>query len=199
MKRSLSYFFVLILCVPSFADWYDDVRLGDPEYGGTGCPAGSAAVALATDAKSLSILFDRFVVEAGGATGRTLERKNCNIAVPVHLPQGYSVSIFQIDYRGFNSLPYGAYSRFNVEYFFAGAQGPGYEKTFYGRLEDEFLIRNSLLESAVVWSPCGQQVILRANTGMLARTNNLNQATYSSIDSVDVSSGLTFNLRWKRC
>lgn len=57
-----------------------------------------------------------------------MERKTCNIAVPVHVPQGYSVSIFQIDYRGFNSLPYGAYSRFNVEYFFAGTQGPGYEK-----------------------------------------------------------------------
>lgn len=188
-----------LLTAPVFADWYDDVRLGNPEYGGTGCPAGSAAVALAPDAQSLSILFDQFVVEAGQGTGRTLERKNCNIAVPVHVPQGYSVSIFQIDYRGFNSLPYGAYSRFNVEYFFAGTQGPSYEKQFNGRLEDEFLIRNSLVASAVVWSACGDSVILRANTGLLVRTNSAQQPTYSSIDSVDVSAGLVFNLRWKRC
>ncbi len=184
---------------PLFAAWYDDVRLGNPEYGGTGCPAGSAAVAIAPDAKSLSILFDQFVAEAGGSTGKSLDRKTCNIAVPVHVPQGYSVSIFQIDYRGFNSLPYGAYSRFNVEYFFAGTQGPGYEKQFNGRLEDDFLLRNTLIASAVVWSDCGKSVILRANTSMLARTNSAQQATYASVDSADIAAGLVFNLKWKRC
>jgi hypothetical protein len=188
-----------LLTTPLLAAWYDEVRLGDPEYGGTGCPAGSAAVAISPDARALSILFDQFVVESGGTTGRIMERKTCNIAVPVHVPQGYSVSIFQIDYRGFNSLPYGAYSRFNVEYFFAGTQGPGYEKEFHGRLEDDYLIRNSLVASAVVWSECGQSVNLRANTGMLVRTNSSRQESYSSVDSVDVTSGLVFNLQWKRC
>jgi hypothetical protein len=183
----------------SFAEWYDDVRLGNPEYGGTGCPAGSAGVAISPDAKSLSILFDQFVVEAGGDTGKILDRKTCNIAVPVHVPPGYSVSIFQIDYRGFNSIPYGAYSRFNVEYFFAGTQGPRYEKQFNGRLEDDYFLRNTLLASTVVWSDCGKSVILRANTGMLTRTNSQRFASYSSVDSVDVAAGLTFNLNWKHC
>ena len=183
----------------SMSAWYDDVRLGNPEYGGSGCPGGSAAVAISPDAQSLSILFDSFVVEAGGATRRVMDRKTCNIAVPVHIPQGYSVSIFRIDYRGFNSLPYGAYSRFNVEYFFAGTQGPGYVKTFNGRLEDEYLIRNNLAASATAWSECGRSTILRANTGMMVRTNGQRQEAFSSVDSVDISAGLLFNLRWKRC
>ncbi len=178
---------------------YDDVRLGDPEYGGTGCPAGSAAVAIADDAKSMSILFDSFVVEAGGNTGKQLDRKTCNIAIPVHIPQGYSVSIFQIDYRGFNSLPYGAYSKFNVEYFFAGTRGPDYEKQFNGRLEDDYLIHNAIAASAVTWSNCGQTVILRANTGMLVRTNSQRQEALATVDSADIRAGLVFNLQWKRC
>lgn len=198
-KALLTTLAFAVLAGPAFSAWYDDVRLGNPEYGGTGCPAGSASVAIAPDAKALSILFDQFVVEAGGNTGKTMERKTCNIAIPVHVPQGYSVSIFQIDYRGFNSLPYGAYSRFNVEYFFAGTQGPGYEKQFNGRIEDEYLLRNTLVASAVVWSECGKSVILRANTGMLVRTNGQRQASYSSVDSVDVAAGLIFNLKWKRC
>jgi hypothetical protein len=181
------------------ASWPDDVRLGNPEYGGTGCPAGSAGVVIAPDAKSLSILFDQFEIEAGGSSGKQLERKTCNIAVPVHIPQGFSVSIFQIDYRGFNSLPYGAYSRFNVEYFFAGTAGPGYEKQFNGSLVDDFLIRNALEASAVVWSECGKSVILRANTAMLVRTNDQFQSTYASVDSADVTAGLQFNLQWRRC
>ena len=183
----------------SMAAWYDDVRLGRPEYGGTGCPAGSAAVALAPDAQSVSMLFDSFVVEAGGATRKTIGRKTCNIAVPVHIPQGYSVSIFRIDYRGFNSLPYGAYSRFNVEYFFAGTQGPQYQKTFRGQLEDEYLIRNSVAASATAWSACGRSTVLRANTGMMVRTNSRRQDTLATVDSADINAGLLFNLRWKRC
>ncbi len=197
--KKLGLILFSLATLPLSAAWYDDVRLGDPEYGGTGCPAGSAAVAIAPDAKSLSILFDSFVVEAGGTTGKTLDRKTCNIAVPVHIPQGYSVSIFQIDYRGFNSLPYGAYSKFNVEYFFAGTQGPDYEKRFDGRLEDEYLIHNAVAASAVTWSDCGQSVILRANTGMLVRTNSQRQQALATVDSADVRAGLIFNLQWKRC
>jgi hypothetical protein len=181
------------------AAWYDDVRLGDPEYGGTGCPAGSAAVAVAADAKSMSILFDEFVTEAGGNTGRRLDRKTCNIAVPVHVPQGYSVSIFQIDYRGFNSLPFGAYSVFNVEYFFAGTQGPSYQKRFDGRLENNYLLSNQVAASAYSWSECGQSVILRANTSMMVRTNGQNQDALSTVDSADLQAGLIFNLQWRRC
>lgn len=184
---------------PLFAAWYDDVRLGDPEYGGTGCPAGSAAVAIAPDAKSMSILFDQFVTEAGGSTGRVLDRKICNIAVPVHIPQGYSVSIFQIDYRGFNSLPYGAYSTFNVEYFFAGSQGPTYQKRFDGRLESPYLLTNQVAASAVTWSECGQSVILRASTSMMVRTNAQRQDAMATVDSADLQAGLVFNLQWRRC
>ena len=181
------------------AAWYDDVRLGQPEYGGTGCPAGSAAVALSPDAKSVSILFDQFVTEAGGSTGRSLDRKTCNIAVPVHVPSGYSVSIFQIDYRGFNSLPYGAYSVFSVEYFFAGTQGPTYQKRFDGHLESNYLLHNQVAASAYAWSDCGSSVILRANTGMMVKTNGQKQSAMSTVDSADISSGLLFNLQWRRC
>ena len=106
MKRVMITSVLALVCASqSFAGWRDDVRLGSPAYGGSGCPRGSAAVALSPDAKSLSILFDNFIVEAGGDSGRRTARKTCNVAIPVHVPQGYSVSILKIDYRGFNSIP----------------------------------------------------------------------------------------------
>src|SRR5262245_56951679 len=88
----------------------DDIALGDPAYGGSGCPAGTASVALSPDQKAISLLFDQYVTEAGGQTQKRLDRKSCNIAIPVHIPQGYSVSIFQVDYRGFVSVPQGGRS-----------------------------------------------------------------------------------------
>lgn len=196
MKKILVTLSLLILGGAVHAN-PNDVYLGTPNYGGTGCPAGSASVTLSTDQKSMSILFDNYVVEARGRNA--IARKNCGIAVPVHIPQGYSVSVFKIDYRGFNSLPYGAMSRFNVEYFFAGLAGPSYTRTFNGVTNANYLLSNTLAASAVVWSRCGEQVILRANTNIFVRSNAQGEAALSTLDSVDLRSGLIYHLQWKRC
>ena len=95
-----------------------EIKLGEPQYGGTGCPAGSASVALSPDQTAISILFDQYVVEAGGS--KAFDRKNCNIAIPVRVPNGYSVSVFAIDYRGFTGIPAGGRAQLNVNYFLAG-------------------------------------------------------------------------------
>jgi len=173
------------------------VRLGEPAYGGTGCPAGSASVTLSPDQTALSILFDNYVAEAGG--GRRVDRKSCNISIPVQVPQGYSVSVFQVDYRGFNSVPRGALSRFDAEYFWAGARGPRVSRTFVGPVSDIYTISDGLIASAMVWSPCGASVNLRVNTSMMAQTNARGEQTMATVDSADVTSGLIYHLQWRRC
>ena len=85
------------------------LTLGAPNYGGTGCPQGTASVAVSPDARSLSILYDQYFVEVG--PGTSLARRSCNLAIPLHVPQGFSVSILGIDYRGFNFLEPGPTAR----------------------------------------------------------------------------------------
>ncbi len=152
---------------------------------------------LSPDSKSLSILFDEYIAEAGGR--KTLDRKSCNIAVPVHVPQGFSVSVIDVDYRGFNSLPRGARSRFSAEYFFAGKRGPKFIKTFRGALDDEFMLESNLMASAMVWSRCGADVNLRVNTSMLVQTNRSRDLALATVDSADMNAGLVYHLKWKRC
>lgn len=177
----------------------DDLRLGEPGYGGSGCPAGTASTTLSPDQKSLSIIFDEFMVEAGGQTGKTLDRKNCSIAIPVHVPQGYSISIIDIDYRGFNSLPRGATSRFTAEYFFAGMIGPRVVKDFRGGLDEEYIIQNKLGVNASVWSACGADVNLRVNTSLMVRNSSRREEALTTIDSADINGGLVYHIAWKRC
>ena len=177
----------------------DDIRLGMPAYGGTGCPAGSASAALSFDQKSLSIIFDQFVATAGGVGGSYLSRKSCNIAIPVHVPQGLSLSILEVDYRGYNYLPSGSMSRFDVEYFFAGIRGPRYQKSFYGYLDSNYQIDNDLALSALVWSRCGEDVILRTNASILARTNAFRHETISTVDTADFRAGIVYLLQWRSC
>ena len=113
---------VLLLALPAQAA---SLTMGKPGYGGSGCPGGTASVSLSRDGKSLTLRFTRYAVSAGGATGRTFDRKSCNLAIPVRVPAGKSVSILAIDFAGYNSLPASAKSEFRVEYFLAGGQRTG--------------------------------------------------------------------------
>lgn len=176
----------------------DDISLGEPGYGGTGCPGGSVSTTLSPDAKSLSLLFDAYSAQAGGDTGKAFDRKSCNIAIPVHVPQGLSISVLAIDYRGYNNVPAGAKSEFNVEYFFAGAKGPSFKKTFTGPKDEDYLIHNELVAQASVWSACGADVNLRTNSSIKVTTKN-NQDALATVDSEDVSAAIVYQLQWKQC
>lgn len=176
----------------------DDIRLGVPKYGGNGCPLNSASAALSEDAKSLSIIFDQFVVEAGGMN-KAIERKSCNIAIPVHVPQGLSISIVNVDYRGYVSLPEQASARLTAEYFLAGSQGPRYDKLFIGQTDTDYTFKNVIGISAQVWTPCGADTILRVNAAMLVKTNNYRDEAMATVDSADFKAGILYQLQWRRC
>ena len=176
----------------------DDISLGQPGYGGTGCPGGSVSATLSPDAKSLSLLFDSYSAEAGGDTNKSFDRKSCNIAIPVHVPQGLSISVLAIDYRGYNNVPTGGSTDFNVEYFFAGAQGPSFKKSFKGPLDEEYTIHNQLTAQSIVWSACGADVNLRTNSSIRV-TTKANKQALATVDSEDVSAAIVYALQWKKC
>jgi Domain of unknown function (DUF4360) len=196
MNKSILMFSAILLSAPVIAA--GDISLGEPGYGGTGCPAGSVSVTLSPDAKSLSLLFDQYVVSVGGDTGKSFDRKSCNIAIPVHVPQGLSVSVLKIDYRGFNHLPQGTSSQFNVEYFFAGTRGPSFQRKFHGPVDADYFINNELTAEAIVWSGCGADVNLRTNSSMRV-TTLWNKEAMASIDSEDVNAAIVYQLQWRQC
>jgi hypothetical protein len=184
----------------SFAD---DIRLSQPDYGGTGCPAGTVAASLAPDAKTLSIIFDQYGVELDPSlSGKTRDRKNCQISIPVHIPQGLSVSVLELDFRGYNNLPYGASSKLDISYFIGVGttrSSARFAKTFVGPKDDEYLVNNQLQVGAVVWSPCGQSVNLRTTTALTLSNPELMDNAQVTLDSIDVSAGLVYRLQWRTC
>lgn len=186
-----------VFCVATAAQ-ADDISLGIPGYGGSGCPSNSVSATLSPDAKALSLLFDEYVVQAGGDTGKSLDRKTCNVAIPVHVPQGRSVSVLAVDYRGFNQLPSGARSTFSVEYFFAGARGPSFMQIFKGPKEEDYLITNDIVADAMTWSACGEDVILRTNSSIRVNTTK-NKEAMATVDTQDVKAAIVYQLQWKTC
>ena len=176
------------------------VTLGDPAVAGSGCPAGSVDYVLSPDQTSLSILFDDFITEAD-AGGR--DRKNCDVAIPVKVPSGFSVSVIDMDYRGYAYLPRRSNALFSTEYFFAGRRGPRFRKRFKGPMDDEYLVNNTLIATASNWSPCGKEVILRSRASVNLnnrRGKELAEMTVDSIDAeVDTRFAIKYYLKWRRC
>ena len=177
----------------------EGLKLGEPQYAGTGCPAGSASVALSPEESTLSVLFDQYVVEAGG-NGKQFDRKNCNLAIPIKIPQGYSYSIIAVDYRGFVSVPRGGRAQLSVNYFLSNAPGTvRTTKSFQGPLQSDYVKNDRLGLEAIVWSPCGADTILRTNTAMLVQSNGMMDDAMATVDSIDVGTGIEYHLQWRRC
>lgn len=75
---------------------------------GSGCRPGSAAVAIAPDNTAFTVTYSEYLAQAGAGSKPTDSRKNCQIALNVHVPQGFTYAIARADYRGYASLARGA-------------------------------------------------------------------------------------------
>ncbi|HUP56641.1 MAG TPA: DUF4360 domain-containing protein, partial [Bdellovibrionota bacterium] len=88
---------------------------------------------------------------------------------------------------------------FNVEYFFADSHGPGFGKSFYGPVADDFIFTNNVVAESVVWSACGAEALLRTETSMYVATNFAREQAMATVDSADVSASVIYQLQWRRC
>jgi hypothetical protein len=180
----------LFLSLPAFGQ--SGLSIGRLGYGGTGCPDGTAQAILTSSGK-IRLLFTSFQARASG--GNSFDRVSCDIAIPVSVPAGRSISLLSVGYYGYNRLPAGADSRLNVETFFAGGTGPTFERNFDGPLSRAF----SLSETYVAtWSACGEDVNLRAHASLLVNTTGGRTASMGIL-AQDVQAGLVYTFQVRNC
>jgi hypothetical protein len=75
---------------------------------GSGCPQGTAAVAVSPDNTAFTVTYSDYLAQVGGGAAPTAFRKNCQLNLIVHVPQGFTYAIASVDYRGFAYLQPGA-------------------------------------------------------------------------------------------
>src|SRR3712207_4673909 len=68
---------------------------------GSGCPWGTAAVAVSPDNTAFTVTYSNYMAKVGPGSTTTDWRKNCQINLRVNVPQGFTYAIAQADYRGF--------------------------------------------------------------------------------------------------
>ena len=166
----------------------DKVEIMGANYGGNGCPAQSASVSVSPDGQELSILFDKFIALGNDPSQ---SRKSCNLSIPIKVPQGFQISLYDADYRGY--VAPATTGNLRAEYFFAGNRGPVFQRTFNG--ENNYNVRDRLATVADVWSSCGDSVNMRVNASMSARGKGS-----ATVDSFDLAHrGLVYHIKYRAC
>src|SRR3990167_2036184 len=163
----------------------DEVFIAGIAYGGTGCRQGSVGQMLAPDAQAFTLIFDEYVAEAGPNLKPSDARKSCQIALDLRFPQGWSFTIFTVDYRGYANLDPGTYGVQQSNYYFQGSQqNATLQSTFRGPFEDDYQIRDILGIDALVWSPCGETRTANIKT-MLKEIAKGKKRALMTVDSID--------------
>ncbi len=175
------------------------VRINGISYAGSGCPAGSVSQNLSEDAKAFTLLFDSYVAETGPGMPLSLARKNCQVVVDLRFPQGWSYSLFTVDYRGYARLESGTSGQQVSSYYFQGQPKTGnLRTTYYGPAERDYQIRDTLGLDALVWSPCGANRALNMNTQVRVTAPSQRRALMT-IDSIDGELKHIYGVKWRRC
>lgn len=182
-------------------------KLKNPKLGGTGCPEGTLSASITPDGKTISLIFDNYIAEAGNSVGVKRDIKNCSVQLPIEVPAGYQFTIVKLDYRGFNSVPDGGRTRYVTMYSFLDEEtkkqiGKRIRRNyiFSGPLEEEYTI-SSDVTSKPIWSNCGKNLEFRLDTRAIAVTNEEGEDVLATIDSIDASVGTSveYHLLWKEC
>ena len=103
-------------------------------------------------------------------------------------------------HRIYHGSVYVSYAKFDVEYFWGGAQGPMSSKTYPAGHDGEVFLSHKL--QAVAWSPCGASTNFRINTGITAfKQQPFYEDSEIAIDSIDatVERGFRYYMQWRKC
>lgn len=170
---------------------------------GSGCPAGTAAVAPAADNSAFTVTYSNYLAQVGVGATPTDFRKNCQLNLRITVPQGFTYAISQADYRGFASLMAGANGMEKANYYFQGTSPTtSVSHSFAGPMSDDWQVTDATDVAALVFAPCGVARNLNVNTELrvYAGSSDPSKTTsFMAMDSVDGSISTIYHLAWKQC
>ncbi|GIE75277.1 hypothetical protein Aph02nite_12270 [Actinoplanes philippinensis] len=180
----------------------DDMTISVVSANGSGCPQGSAVVEVSPDNKAFTVSYSKFVAEVGPQSGALDYRKQCQIALNVLIPSGYTYGIARADYRGYARLEEGATASETAFYYFQGMSKTGVSKyQFSGFMDDSWQVTDEIEVEAITWLPCGSSRYLNINTELKVNRGWSNKSTTSFItmDSSDLNLDTIYRVAWKQC
>lgn len=168
---------------------------------GSGCPAGTAAVATATDNTAFTVTYSHYVAQVGQGADPTDLRKNCQLALRVHVPQGFTFAIAQADYRGYANLARGANAIQQASYYIQGTSPTARSShSINSPYSDNWQFTDRTAVAELVFAPCGEERNLNVNTELRVNSGTSGGASsFVTMDSTDGAASTKYHFHWKHC
>ena len=179
----------------------DQITLDLQTVNGSGCPAGTASAAMLADNTGFRINYSAFLAQDGGAAAPTDIRKNCQVNLLVHIPQGFTFAVARADYWGRAHLETGATALERSNYYYQGSSANTYvDHVFTGPLNGAWRTTDITTTEDLVFAPCGVVRSLNINTEL--RVDAGTSSAKTSYISMRASDGDVYTLvqfQWKQC
>ncbi|AWK09753.1 DUF4360 domain-containing protein [Streptomyces spongiicola] len=169
---------------------------------GSGCKPGTAAVAVSQDNTAFTVTYSDYLAQVGGGASPIDFRKNCQLNLIVHVPQGFTYAVASADYRGFASLQNGATAVQKASYYFQGSPDTAArEHPYSGPYNDNWQATDTTEWGQLVWAPCGVKRNFNINTELRvsAGTSDPSTTSFMTMDSTDGEINTIYRLAWKEC
>jgi uncharacterized protein DUF4360 len=169
---------------------------------GSGCPAGTAYVLPSPDNEVITVTYSEYIAQVGAGAPANAFRKNCQLALNVHVPQGYTYAIAKTDYRGYARLQRGAWGYQQASYYFQGDSHTARSKhNFDGYMDGDWQTTDKVGIESLVWAPCGATRYLQINTELRVGVGSSDPKSNSQLtmDSTDTKISTLLHLAWKKC
>lgn len=180
----------------------DKIRIEVATVNGSGCPRGTAAVAVSNDNTAFTVTYSDYLAQAGGNSAPTAFRKNCQLSLKVYVPHGFTYAIASADYRGFASLERGAKGTEKASYYFQGSPDTDAKThSFTGPVADNWQATDETEVTQLVWAPCGKQRNFNVNTELRVDlgTSDRTKTSFMTMDSTDGDISTIYRVKWKEC
>ncbi|MFI2757664.1 DUF4360 domain-containing protein [Streptomyces echinatus] len=180
----------------------DKIVIDVATVNGSGCPAGTAAVAVSPDNTAFTVTYSEYLAQAGGGSDPTAFRRNCQLNLVVHVPQGFTYAVASADYRGFAALQRGATGTQKASYYFQGSSTTvPRTHPFTGPYNDDWQATDDTDWAQLVWAPCGVLRNFNINTELRvnAGSTSADKVSFMTMDSTDGDISTVYHLAWKEC
>jgi hypothetical protein len=172
-------------------------------YAGSGCPPGSADVALAPDGSGFRLSFGpEFVARLGPGVPLSDSRKNCQVNLQLHVPQGFTFAIAAVDARGRARIADGVTGVQRTTHYFAGeADDTSSAREFPGPFSGEWQTRHVIPLVELVWKPCGVERSLNINAQVRLAADDAPPSLRSFMSMTSERGRLDqlFHFSWRSC
>jgi hypothetical protein len=167
---------------------------------GSGCPSGTTAVTQKPDNTGFTVNYKGFMAEAGAGAEPTDFRKNCQISLLVHVPQGFTYAIARADYRGYAQLGPGASGLQQASYYFQGeSQTTTVPHAIRGPFSGYWQNTDITDSASLVYAPCGITRGLNINTELRVHAGDSGSNSFMTMNSTRGGVQTLYQYQWKSC